>query len=218
MCSASRCAIAHASARPSNVDVPRPISSISTRLCARRAIQDVRRLGHLDHERRAAAGEVVGGADARVDRIERPERRARRRHEHPAIREQRDDRRLAHVRRLAAHVRTGDDQQPPRGVERDVVGNERSTCRSTTGAGPPSIAMPVSRAELRAREPQRIGALGERRQHVERRERASDASAARAIAGASCVSSASYRRRSQASARSCAVSAFDSNALSSGVM
>ncbi len=41
----------------------------------RRAVQDRRRFGHLDHERRAAAGEIVGGADARVDRVERADRR-----------------------------------------------------------------------------------------------------------------------------------------------
>ena len=31
-------------------------------------------LGHLDHERRAAAGEIVGGADPRVDRVDAAER------------------------------------------------------------------------------------------------------------------------------------------------
>ena len=73
---ASWCAIAQASARPSKVDVPRPISSISTRLCGVARCRMCRGFGHLDHERRAAAGEVVGRADARVDRVERTERRA----------------------------------------------------------------------------------------------------------------------------------------------
>ena len=67
-------AIAQASARPSKVEVPRPISSISTRLCARRVVQDGRALGHLHHEGRAPAGEVVGRADAREDPVDRPER------------------------------------------------------------------------------------------------------------------------------------------------
>ncbi len=33
-------------------------------------IQDVRRLDHLDHERRAAARDVVGGADAREQPVD----------------------------------------------------------------------------------------------------------------------------------------------------
>ena len=51
----------------------------------RRAVQDRRRLGHLDHERRAPAGEIVGGADARVDRVERADARRARRHERAAV-------------------------------------------------------------------------------------------------------------------------------------
>ena len=71
----------------------------------RRAVEDVRGLGHLDHERRAPAGEIVGGADAREDRVERTERALPRRNERAAVRQQRDDRGLPHVGRLAAHVR-----------------------------------------------------------------------------------------------------------------
>ena len=56
--------IAQASEMPSNVLVPRPISSRITRLCARRVVEDVRRLGHLDHERALAAAQLVGRADA----------------------------------------------------------------------------------------------------------------------------------------------------------
>ena len=62
------------------------------------AIQDVRCFGHLDHERRATACEIVGGADPRVNRIERSDCRAFCRHEAPAASEQRDHRRLPHVR------------------------------------------------------------------------------------------------------------------------
>jgi hypothetical protein len=68
-------------------------------------LQDIRRLGHLQHERRAAAGEIVRGADAREDPIERPQYRALRGHEAADVRENGDERRLAHVGALAAHVR-----------------------------------------------------------------------------------------------------------------
>ena len=78
----------------------------------RRAIEDIRRFRHLDHERRAAAREIVSGADARVDRIKRSERCKLRRNEAPAARQKRDHGRLAHVGRFAAHVRARDDEQP----------------------------------------------------------------------------------------------------------
>ena len=74
-------AIAQASARPSKVEVPRPISSISTRLVAVASLQDGGRFGHFHHEGGTAAGEVVGGADAREDPVDRAEARALRRHE-----------------------------------------------------------------------------------------------------------------------------------------
>ena len=35
-------------------------------------VQDIRRLGHLQHERRATARQIVRGADAREDPIQRP--------------------------------------------------------------------------------------------------------------------------------------------------
>ena len=77
---------------------------------ARRAVQNVRRLRHLDHERRAAAREVVGGADTREDAVDRADRGGLGWHGAADVREDRDQRGLAHVRRLAAHVRARDDQ------------------------------------------------------------------------------------------------------------
>ena len=71
-------AIAQASARPSKVEVPRPISSISTRLASVALCRMLAALGHLDHEGRAAAGEVVGGADAGEDAVDRADARGAR--------------------------------------------------------------------------------------------------------------------------------------------
>ena len=56
--------VAQAIESPSKVAVPRPISSRMTRLRAARLVEDRRGLDHLDHEGRAAAREIVGGADA----------------------------------------------------------------------------------------------------------------------------------------------------------
>ena len=47
----------------------------------RRAMQNIGGFGHLDHERRTAAGKIVGRAHARIDRIERADLGASRRHE-----------------------------------------------------------------------------------------------------------------------------------------
>ena len=40
---------------------------------SRGVVEDVGGLGHLDHERRAATGEIVARADTREDAVERPE-------------------------------------------------------------------------------------------------------------------------------------------------
>ena len=77
----------------------------------RGVVQDVGGLGHLDHEGRAPAGEVVGGADAREDLVDRRRcARVRAGTKRAAVREQRDQRDLAHVGRFAAHVGAGDQQ------------------------------------------------------------------------------------------------------------
>ena len=89
-----------------------------------RGVDDRRRLGHLDHEGRLRVGQVVGGADAGVDRVDRPEPARRRRHERADRGEQRDQRDLAHEGALAAHVRAGDDEHPARRVEPAVVRHE----------------------------------------------------------------------------------------------
>ena len=116
-------AIAPASARPSKVEVPRPISSIKHQRLIGRGVQDGRGFGHLDHEGRLRVGQVVGGADACGSR---PSARAGGggRHVTADRCEQRDQRDLPHEGRLAAHVRPGDDEHAPRRVEAAVVGDE----------------------------------------------------------------------------------------------
>jgi hypothetical protein len=76
------------------------------------AMENRRGFCHLDHERRAPAGQVVGRADPRVDRVESADLGAFGRNERAAVGEERNHRGLSHIRRLAAHVRSRDDQQP----------------------------------------------------------------------------------------------------------
>ena len=73
-------------------------------------MEDVAGLAHFDHEGRLPAREVVAGADAGEDAVDRAEFRLRRRDEAADVREQHDQCVLAHVRRLAAHVRTRDHE------------------------------------------------------------------------------------------------------------
>ncbi len=88
-------------------------------------VEDVRRLGHFQHERRAAPGQIVGGADAREDAVEGAEHRAFGRHETADVREDGDQRRLAHVGAFSAHVGAGDDEHAAVVIEMQIVGNER---------------------------------------------------------------------------------------------
>ena len=116
--------MANARAMPSNVEVPRPTSTISTRLLGG-VVQDRCRFGHLDHERGAAGGQVVGGTDAREDLVERTKYDAAGWHETADMRHQRDQGRLAHVGGFTAHIRAGDEQQATAVAEPCVVGDER---------------------------------------------------------------------------------------------
>ena len=77
----------------------------------RGGVQDVRRLLHLDHERRLAARDVVGRADAREDAIDERQLRLARRHERSDLRHDAEQRGLPQVGRLAAHVRAGQDDE-----------------------------------------------------------------------------------------------------------
>ncbi len=110
---------------PSNVLVPRPISSRTMRDCGRGVVEDVGGLLHLDHEGGAAAGEVVAGADAREDAVDDADFRRGGRNEAPHLRQDHDEGDLADVGGFAGHVGAGDDEQlVVRAVEERVVGDE----------------------------------------------------------------------------------------------
>ena len=124
--------VAHAIERPSNVAVPRPISSRMTSERSRRLIEDRGGLDHLDHERRAPARQIVGRADAREQPVDDADVRARRRHERAHLRHHADQRVLAQKRRFAGHVGTGDE---PYARVRKLIEARRSSGASE----PPSM-------------------------------------------------------------------------------
>ena len=97
----------------------------------RRLIEDRRRLHHLDHEGRAPARQIVGGADAAEQAIDDADMRALRRHERAHLREDRDQRVLAQEGRFAGHVGTGDEPQASarlRGDRSQSLGTNGPAC------------------------------------------------------------------------------------------
>ena len=105
--------------------MPRPISSRMTSARGAGLVQDRRGLDHLDHEGRAAARQVVGGADPAEQLVDDADLRRRRRHEGAHLRQHRDQRVLPQVGRLAGHVRPGDQPERPRLRRR----RRRARCR-----------------------------------------------------------------------------------------
>ena len=92
-------------------------------------VQDRGGLDHLDHEGRAPAREIVGGADAREQPVDDADMGRLRRHEGAHLRQHRDQRVLAQEGRLAGHVRAGDQADAPAGLgcgrrQLGVVGDE----------------------------------------------------------------------------------------------
>ena len=105
-----------------------------------------------------------------------PEARASRRHVAADIRQQRDQRGLAHERRFTAHVRAGDQQQLARALRVGVVGDELLDLRFDHRM--PSLARCrcPRRRRTAARDPvERGGAFGEGGQQIEFGERGGDA-------------------------------------------
>ncbi len=77
-----------------------------------RLVQDRCGLDHLDHEGRAPAGEIVGGADAREQPVDDADMRMSRRHEGAHLRQHGDQRILAQESRFTRHVWAGDQADP----------------------------------------------------------------------------------------------------------
>jgi hypothetical protein len=89
-----------------------------------REVQDRGGLDHLDHEGRAAAGEVVGGADAGEQAVDDADAGAGGGDEAAGLGEEGDERVLAEEGALAGHVRAGEEPQGRGGAEVAVVADE----------------------------------------------------------------------------------------------
>ena len=131
-------------------------------------VEDVAGLGHLHHEGGLPLGQVVAGADAGEDAVDRTDPRACRRHEAADVRQQHDQRVLAHVGALAAHVGAGDDEHAAVGVQFKIVRLERLLAHSFHHRVAAAFDRNAGlRRQLRARPVQRLRALGETRQRVQ---------------------------------------------------
>ena len=93
-------------------------------------VEDRRGLDHLDHEGRAAARQIVGGADPAEQAVDDADPGRARRHEGAHLRQDRDQRVLAQKGALAGHVGAGDEPDPV--IAQDaVIGDEAAAvaCR-----------------------------------------------------------------------------------------
>ena len=117
---------AQAMLRPSNVLVPRPISSrmISESAVALRRMFAVSLISTM--KVLWPPGQIVRRADAGEDAVDDADRRAVRGHEAADLRQGDDLRHLPHIGAFARHVGAGHDQHAVLvGVHQRIVGNER---------------------------------------------------------------------------------------------
>ena len=91
-------------------------------------LEDIGRLGHLDHERRVTGGQIITRPDAREDAVEQADAGRPRRHERPHLCHQRYQRHLPQVRGLPRHIRPRHYLQPVAfTIQMRIVGNEKLT-------------------------------------------------------------------------------------------
>ena len=138
----------------------------------REVVEDRRRFDHLHEERRLAAGEVVLGADAREDPVDQADRRRARRHERAHLGQHHDVADLAQVDRLAGHVGTGQDHHTRLVVEAQIVGSYwQPRARLQHWMAALDDLEHAAGFDARPHVATAVGDLGERRRHVEQRER-----------------------------------------------
>ena len=143
----------------------------------RRRVQDVGCLLHLDHERRVAPRDVVRRPDAGVNSVYQWNLGLARGHERAGLRHQADEGGLPQVGRLAAHVGSGQhDELAARAVEVDVVRHERLAggARPSFDHGMAAVGYSQLFAVVHVGLDVVIdgGVFGERRQDIERGQRA----------------------------------------------
>ena len=141
-----------------------------------RLVEDDGRLDHLDHEGRASAREIIGGADPAEQAVDNADVGRVRRHEGAHLGEHGNQRILPQEGALARHVGTGDQPDPAVFREPAVVGDEPAFAAG--GKRPLDHRMAAARhleggrtVDPRALPALRGGELGQGGGHVERGER-----------------------------------------------
>ncbi len=90
-----------------------------------RVVKDVRRFGHLDHERALAATQLVRRPDAREQAVHNADSRSLRRHETADLGQHREQGNLANVRAFSGHIWAGDQHnRAVRAAELGVIRDE----------------------------------------------------------------------------------------------
>ncbi|KAG1549843.1 hypothetical protein G6F50_013324 [Rhizopus delemar] len=131
-------------------------------------MQEVAGLGHFDHEGGLPAGEVVTGADAGQDAVDRADQRTAGRHEAADVGQQHDQRVLPHVGRFTAHVRAGDHQHAAVRMQVQVIRFERLFAHRFNHRVAAALDLQARLGlQFRACPVQRLRAFGEAGQHVE---------------------------------------------------
>ena len=130
-------------------------------------VQDACGLHHFRHEGGFPRGDVIDRADTGEDAVDGADYGALRRDETADMRQQRDERSLAHVGGFAAHVRPGNQQHPDGLVQADVVGEKGIVLQTFDNRVTPGADMqPGGVGELGPAVIQRVGPLGKTGQHV----------------------------------------------------
>ena len=135
-------------------------------------VQDLRGFKHFEHEGGLRVGHVVGGANAGVDGVNRPQAAARGGHVAAHAGQQHNQGDLPHVGGLAAHVGAGDDLHFLLAQQAAVVGDEAAAARliqarfhhGVAALGNVNAGFP---RELGRGPVQRQGAFGQGAQRVE---------------------------------------------------
>ena len=130
-------------------------------------VQDGCGLHHFRHEGGFPRGDIIDRADTGEDSVDRAEYGALCRDEAADMRQQRDERSLAHVGGFASHVRPGNQQHTDGFVQVDVIGDKGIVLqtfdyRVTPGAD----IQPGGIGELGPAVIQRVGPLGKTGQYV----------------------------------------------------
>ena len=94
-----------------------------------RLVEDRRGLDHLDHEGRAPARQIVGGADPAEQTVDDADARRFGRDEGAHLRQHGDERVLPQEGALARHVRAGDEPQPLPLIEVAIIADEGRSLR-----------------------------------------------------------------------------------------